>query len=254
MYAETYINILKDFVDLAHGQGWTEVGFQIYLNNKGSLHEEEKAPWILDEPASFWDYRALRYYGELTDQGASGPQNLHIDYRIDISRPEFCRGQLDGRADLWVVSSWAFQHYRRLVTDRMERDGLKAWVYGSSNEVHESNRNIQAWALDAWQHGATGIVPWQTVDKSGSALRQADQLGLFIFDQDAEGRTLFRHSARLKAYREAQQLIEYLNLLKQRRQWSQDQMRHFVNQYMELAGEVHKTDEADAWTTAYDTL
>jgi hypothetical protein len=90
------------------------------------LHEATKAPWILDEPASYWDCRALQYYGELTDQG------------------------------LWVVSSWAFQHYRRLVTDRMERDGLKAWVYGSSNRFHDGsavdfaavrtlNRSVQEW-------------------------------------------------------------------------------------------------------------
>ncbi len=87
-----------------------------------------------------------------------------------------------------MVSTWAFQNYRRLVTDRMEQDRLKAWVYGSSNHVHETNRNIQAWALDSWRHGATGLVPWQTVNKDGSALKQADQLGLFIYDQSPLGR------------------------------------------------------------------
>ena len=111
-----------------------------------------------------------------------------------------------------------------------------------------------AWALDAWQDGATGIVPWQTVNKSGSALKEADQLGLFIFDKNAAGETVIRHSLRLKAYREAQQLIEYLNLLQQRRGWSQDQMQRFVNQYVDLNAHVTKTNEADAGTTAYGRL
>ena len=99
----------------------------------------------------------------------------------------------------------------------MQSDGLKAWIYGTSNHVHEANRNIQLWPLDAWQDGATGIAPWQTVNKSGNALKDADQLGLFIFDNDAAGEPIIRHQMRLKAYRNAQQLIEYFNLLQQLR-------------------------------------
>jgi hypothetical protein len=59
---------------------------------------------------------------------------------------------------------------------------------------------------------------------------------------------------RLKAYREAQQLIEYLHLLKQRQLWSQDQMRGFVNHYVDLDSEVNKTNEEDAGTSAYGRL
>jgi hypothetical protein len=255
-YAETYVNVLQDFTRLAKEKGWNEAGFQVYFNNKGSLKEETKAPWILDEPSGYWDYRALQFFGELTDRGRAsaktgGPK---IDYRIDISRPEFCRGQLAGRGDLWVVSSWAFQHYRRLVTDRVERDGLKVWVYGTSNPVQETNRTIQAWALDSWLGGATGLVPWQTVDKTGDALKTGDQLGLFIFDRDPEGKTVIRHSIRLKAYREAEQLIEYLHLLKAKRGWSLEETRRFVDQFVQLDGEVRKTDEADAGTAAYGRL
>jgi hypothetical protein len=250
-YARTYVNVLQDFAQLAQSKSWTQTGFQVYFNNKGSLAEKTKAPWILDEPSSFWDYRALQFYGELTDRGRKNSPEVKIDYRVDISRPEYCRSQLDGRGDLWVVSSSAFQQYSRLVTDRIERDGLKAWIYGTSNHVHQSNRNIQAWALDAWKEGATGIVPWQTVNKSGSALKEADQLGLFIYDQDPSGEMTIHHSLRLKAYREAQQLIEYLNLLKARRGWSQESMRQFVSQYVDLSLVVTKVNEADAGTSSY---
>lgn len=253
-YSETYINILRDFSRLAKSKGWNQTGFQVYFNNKGSLEELNKAPWILDEPSSYWDYRALQFYGELTDQGLAKTPEIQVNYRIDISRPEYCRGQLSGRGDLWVVSSSAFQNYRRLVTDRIQQDGLKAWVYGTSNHVHDSNRNIQAWALDAWRDGATGIVPWQTVDKSGKALKEADQLGIFIFDTQPDGEIQIRHSMRLKAYREAQQLIEYLNLLKTKRSWSQQQMRQFVSQYVQLKSEVITKNEADAGTSGFSRL
>jgi hypothetical protein len=253
-YSQTYVNILQDFARLARSKNWTDTGFQVYFNNKGSMQELSKAPWILDEPAAFWDYRALRYYGDLTDRGRMVEPEISLDYRIDISRPEFARGQLDGRPDLWVVSSSAFRDYRRLVTDRIERDGLKVWIYGTSNHVHESNRNLQAWALDSWQHGATGIVPWQTVNKDGSALTKADQLGLFIYDRDQSGEVVVRHSLRLKAYRDTEQLIEYLTLLKQRRQWSQQTMREFVGQFVQFSGSVQKLNDDDAGTSSYDRL
>jgi hypothetical protein len=253
-YAETYVNILHDFAKVADARGWNETGFQVYFNNKGSLAEKSKAPWILDEPSSFWDYRALQFYGELTDQGHAGNQNLKIQHRVDISRPEYCRGQLDGRSDLWVVATSAFQNYRRLITDRMESDQLRVWIYGTSNHVHETNRNIQAWAVDSWQYGAEGIVPWQTVNKSGSALAEADQLGLFIFDTDASGETVIRHSMRLKAYRDAQQMIEYLNLLKNRRNWTPKQMQDFVHHYVQVDASVSKTNEDDAGTTNFNRL
>lgn len=253
-YAKTYVNILADFMRVAESKGWTQTGFQVYFNNKGSLKDQAKAPWILDEPSAWWDYRALQFYGELTDQGKQKSSEVPVSYRVDISRPEYCRGQLSQRDDLWVVSSWAFEHYRRLVTDRMERDGLRVWIYGTSNHVHETNRNILGWALDAWQHGATGLVPWQTVNKTGSAMTEADQLGLFIFDKDEAGKTVIRHSMRLKAYREVQQCIEYLNLLQQKRSWSHEQMRQFVGHYTILNAQVSKVNEEDAGTTAYGQL
>ncbi len=250
-YATTYVNVLKSFVELAAANQWTDAGFQVYFNNKGSVQELTKSPWILDEPSSYWDYRALRYYGELTDQAVRSGSLSNVRYRIDISRLEFCRGQLDGRSDLWIVASSAFQNYRRLVTDRMQQDGLVVWVYGTANHVHEPNRNLQAWALDAWSSGATGLVPWQTVDKSGAAMKSADQLGLFIFDQGSDGQPVIRHSLRLKAFREAQLLIEYLTLLKAKQQWNHDQLSRFIRHYVPLKASVTKLNEADAGTTNY---
>jgi hypothetical protein len=180
--------------------------------------------------------------------------DVRVDYRIDISRPEFCRGQLDGRRDLWVVSSAAFATHRRLVTDRMAADGLEAWVYGTANHVHDSNRAIEAWVLDAWTSGASGVVPWQTVDKSGRALTEADQLGLFIFDRDADGHTSVRHSLRLKAFREAEQLVEHLALLEARLGWVREETRAFVRHHVDLAGSVAQADADDAGTPGFTAL
>lgn len=248
IYAATYENILRDFTRLARERGWNATDFQVYFNNKGSLQEVAKAPWILDEPTSFWDYRALQYYGERTDQGKMAATDVRVDYRVDISRPEFCRGQLQGRDDLWVVSTWAFQNYPRLVRDRMLQDGLKVWVYGTANHIHENNRAMQAWILDAWLGGAVGVVPWQTVDKTGRALKEADQLGLFIFDETASDKFAVRHSLRLKAFRDAEQLIAYLTELERREGWTREQTGSFVQQSVLWTSSVAKSNEADAGT------
>jgi predicted nucleic-acid-binding protein len=92
------------------------------------------------------------------------------------------------------------------------------------------------------------------VHGSGDALKTADQLGIFIFDQDSAGQNVIRHSIRLKAYREAQQLIEYLNLLKSKQNWSQAEVNQFVNRYVDLNTQVNKIDGADAGTSAYTRL
>lgn len=247
-YAATWTAILQDFGRLANSKGWTKTGFQVYLNNKGSLNEQEKSPWVLDEPAGFWDYRALRYYGELADAGRAGHQDLQIDYRIDISRPEYTRGELDGRADHWVVSAGAFAAYRSLVQEQQRQHALKIWIYGTTPDVDQSSRSLHAWAVDSWLAGAAGLVPWQTVNKSGSALKEADTLGVFIMDSSAGERPAVRQTLRLKAWRDTQQLIEYLTLLKARRGLSTTQMQQFVADHVSIKTEVRQRNEDDAGT------
>ena len=254
LYAKTYENLLADFTQVAERNGWKETGFHVYFNNKGSLNELSKAPWILDEPASYWDYRALQYYGEMTDRGRNAGTEVQLDYRVDISRPEYCRGMLSGRRDLWVVSSSAFENYSRLVMDRIRDENLKVWVYGTTNPVSVSNRQTVAWALEAWKKGAQGIVPWQTVDKTGKSLSTADTLGLFIFDRDAEGQIAIRHSMRLKAYREVEQLIEVLTLVQSHRGWSDEQLRAVIEGWVQLQGQTHKINDADAGQTEYGNV
>ena len=251
IYAETFVNIMQDFLALARREGWTRTGFQFYCNNKGSLKDATKAPWILDEPASYWDYRALAYYGDLARQAEGNDSPVRLRYRIDISRPEFDRGQLGGKADLWVLATGAFHEYHRLAADRAEQTGERIWVYGSSNNVEESNRTIEAWVLDIYRGGGWGAVPWQTVNKDGSAMTKADQLGLFIFTKGRDGPAAIRHSMRLAAYRSAEQTVEYLELARRRAGLAPGQMRAFIDHYLNLAGGTRSAYADDAGTPEY---
>jgi hypothetical protein len=254
VYAETFVNIVKDFIRVAEREGWNQTGFQVYLNNKGSLKDANKAPWILDEPAAYWDYHALSFYADLLKQGKGEKCPINVEFRIDISRPQFARGQLDRKAALWVVSSSAFKDYFRLINDRREREGTRMWVYGSSNSPEDSNRSIQAWALESYRGGAEGIVPWQTIDRDGSSLKQADPLGIFIMVPHEGGPATLHHSMRLKAYRRAQQDIEYLNLLKRKLKWTDGQLRAFIDHYVTLGGNVNQASAEDAGTARFTHL
>lgn len=245
-YAETFVNVLQSFVELAKEKRWKETGFQVYFNNKGSLNDLTRSPWVLDEPAGFWDYRALGWYGKLCDRGRANAGHVDISYRIDISRPEFTRSQLDGRSDLWVVAGSAFRSYRNLVQERQRRDNLKIWVYGSTSPVDESARAIDFWLLDSWNGGATGVVPWQTLDKTGDALKLADPLALFIMEKTAEDRYAIRSSLRLKAFSQTQQMIEKLNLLHETGRFQSSGVESVVQTILNIPMTVRKVSEDDA--------
>ena len=253
-YTATFQSLVRDFIRLAKQHGWTDTGFQIYLNNKGAPDDPKKNPWVLDEPSGYYDYRALAYYADLVQQAKGTACPIRLDYRIDISRPQFDRGELWGKSDLWVVNMGSMRNHPRLVADRRERSGEQLWVYGTSNPVEESNRTIEAWVLEAFGLGASGLVPWQTIDQTGQALTKADQLGLFIFDQQPDGKQLIRPTLRLKAYREAEQTIELLLLVQQQLGLTDAQLREFVNRYVPLAGSTKTASAEDAGTAEYGRL
>lgn len=251
MYVRTYMDAIRDFIKDAKVAGWIRTGFQIYLNNKGKLDDLKLSPWVLDEPSSFWDYRALAYYSDLTRQSNVGENPLPIKFRIDISRPEFERGQLYKKADLWVVNLEAFKNYHRVLFDRVERTGEEIWTYGSSNNVEDSNHFIQAWLLESYLGGAKGIVPWQTIARGKGAMEKGDQLAIFLLLEEAGQEPAVHHSMRLKAFRRAQQDIEYLELLRKKLNLSPGQLSAFVNSYIMLGGELVKKSDDDAGTLKF---
>ncbi len=254
LYAQTFKDVLRDFLRIADEHRWRETGFQIYFNNKGDLDDPKRCPWVLDEPASFWDYRALAYYADLVRGAKADGPPIRAEFRIDISRPEFDRGLLLGKADLWVVSGQAFAQYHRVVMDRSETTGERIWVYGAAVPAHQSSRAIMAWAISAYRDGASGLVPWQTINRDGSALRKADPLGILIVDRQQDGTSAIRATFRLKAFRRAQQDIEYLELARKKLRWTGGQLRAFVDHYLPLRGTVEKKDETDAGTSSFDAL
>ena len=214
-YRATLVEVSRQFAEHIRKRGWHATIFQFYLNGKNDFKQRgwsrSTSPWLLDEPANFQDFWALRYFAQAFHEGvgqAPGPQGWGVSlwFRADISRPQWQRESLDGLLDYAVVGS-DVRRYRRLVLDRKARDGQMVLEYGGTNPIDASNYQPVAWSIDAWSMGLDGVLPWQTVGNA-SSWEKADELALFYPGRTpAEGSV---PSIRLKAYRRGQQDVEYL--------------------------------------------
>ncbi|HUT33334.1 MAG TPA: DNRLRE domain-containing protein [Planctomycetota bacterium] len=216
-YRETFVKVSRLFAEHFAAKGWNDTFLQFYLNNKSNFKERGwsrgASPWILDEPASFQDYWALRWFAAAFHEGAAAARGkAKVGYRIDISRPEWERDCLEPLNDFYVCSG-VFRKYRRMILDRQRRNGMIIFEYGSSNPIEAPNVQPAGWCVSAWCLGADGVLPWQTIGNDGS-WANADECSVF-YPGSKVGSGEPIPSVRLKAYRRGQQDVEYLTLLTQ---------------------------------------
>jgi hypothetical protein len=229
-----------------HARGWKDTLFQGFLNNKVDYKSKGwsrgSSPWLLDEPANFQDFWALRYFAMAFHEGVSqttGPAKLL--FRCDISRPQWQRDSLDGLLDYNVIGG-AMRQYHRTVMDRKAAEGQIVVEYGSSNAIEDSNVQPVGWCLDAWSLGCDGVLPWQTVG-TGDSWKTADPLALF-YPSRSGGSPV--PSIRLKAYRRGQQDVEYLTLIAAQNHEPRWAIGGRVHDALRLAGERRSAGGEDA--------
>ena len=258
-YRRAFVIAARQITAHVQARRWIETLFQGFLNNKNNFKERgwsrATSPWLLDEPASFQDYWALRYFAQAFHEGinqasagrgqtsAAAPR---LVFRADISRPQWQRDTFDGLLDYNVLAS-SFRKYPRMVLDRKRKWGEIALEYGSTNAVEGSNLQPVAWCLDVWTLGADGVIPWQTVGTAES-WDQADDLSLFYPPRRAGSRPSPIPSIRLKAYRRGQQDVEYLTL------WSQlhNEPRWAVGQQVRASLKLAGTRQGTGFTGGED--
>jgi len=277
-YRSAFVATAREFAAHIQARRWTETLFQGFLNNKCDFKERgwsrATSPWLLDEPANFQDYWALRYFArafheginQAWEAGAGSRSNSappspgasaapRLVFRADISRPQWQRDSLDGLLDYLAVNS-AMRTYPDLVFERKRALGEIVVEYGGTNPVEASNVQPAGWCLDAWSLGADGILPWQTVGTADSWER-ADELSLFYPGRGRGPGSAPIPSIRLKAYRRGQQDVEYLALwssLHKEPRWAVGAQ---VRAALKLAGTRQGTDFAggeDAGRIEFDRL
>jgi len=241
-YRETFVKVSRLFAQHFAEKGWNDTFLQFYLNNKNNYKERGwsrgASPWILDEPASFQDYWALRWFATAFHEGAAAARGkTKLGYRIDISRPQWERDCLEPLTDFYVCSG-VFRKYRRMILDRQRRNGMVIFEYGSSNPIEASNVQPAGWCVSAWCLGADGVLPWQTIGNAGS-WATADELSLF-YPGNNVARAEPVPSVRLKAYRRGQQDVEYLMLLTQALNAPRWAVGQAVQEQLRLVASAHK--------------
>lgn len=256
-YRASFVNVAKQFAAHANAKGWNDTLFQGFLNNKVDYKRNGwsrgSSPWLLDEPQSFQDFWALRYFAKAFHEGiGQAPGKAKMVFRSDISRPMWQRDSLDGLNDYNVVNS-DFRRYRRMVLDRKQANRELVIEYGSANAIGRSNLQAVAWSIDAWGLGADGVLPWLTVG-TAKAWQDAEATSLFYPIRPGELEPI--PSIRLKAYRRGQQDVEYLTLLAlllKEPRWAIGQQ---VRTALQLKGLKEGTGAAgeDAGVLSYDQL
>ena len=228
----------RQFTEHFQTKKWNDTLFHVFLNGKDNFKRNGwsrgTSPWLLDEPANFQDYWALRYFGKAFHEGRNqAPGQAKLVFRCDISRPQWQRDALDGLLDYNVVGG-AMRPYPRIVMDRKAANGEIVVEYGGSNAIEDANMQPVGWSLDSWSLGSDGVLPWQTIG-NGNSWRRADPLSLFYPGRGAREREPIP-SIRLKAYRRGQQDVEYLTLLSQVKDEPRWAVGQRVREALHLAG------------------
>ena len=253
-YAEEFKAGCREFARHIRSKEWQGTCFQFYLNNKMNYKldgwSRASSPWILDEPSSYRDFAALRYFGELFHE-ATGQIGAPIRFRCDISRPQWQRNSLDGLMGVNVVSGDTFRRFNHLVNERKERNGEFMYTYGTTCRPEEGAVQPVAWSLDAWLGGADGIVPWQTIGRNES-WKKSDELALFY--PGREGTPSVVASQRLKAYRRGQQDVEYLIALQQKMDCPRWDVSQAVRKEFGLSGVQRSQYAEDAGTLQFQDV
>lgn len=237
-YRRAFVEVSRQMAEHFNQRGWHDTLFQCFQNGKNNFKENGwsrgSSPWLLDEPANFQDYWALRWFGLAFHEGADAAAGrAKLVFRCDISRPEWQRDSLDDVLDYNVVGG-AFRRYRRMVLDRQPARNQLVIEYGSANAIEDSNVQPAGWCVDAWSLGADGVLPWQTIGRPNS-WDEPDRLSLFY--PAPPGSDGPAPSLRLKAFRRGQQDVEYLTLWMRSTGLPRWAVGEAVRQLLRLTGE-----------------
>ena len=265
-YKETFQTAAREFAKHIIEQNWNQTSFLFFLNNKMNYKRNgwsrASSPWLLDEPQSFQDFAALKFFGELFLKSVNSLPyiaNLQakspIQFRADVSYPQWQRNSLDRILGVNVVGGGAFRQYNRVVIDRKERFNQTLYTYGTTCEPEEGAYQPVIWSLDAWSLGADGIIPWQTIGNADS-WKSSDALALFYPKPRGDGEDMpdVLASLRLKGYRRGQQDIEYLTLLQKKLNRSRHDIEGLVRAKLNLVSKNTVNSSEDAGTLSYDAV
>jgi len=237
VYRNGVANVVADWFRHAQDKGWTRTFFQSYLNHKWN-YQGCAALWTLEECSVADDFRAVGYLHQLFRNGQAQAQapDVRWQFRIDIStRWVQHYGQLDDRINLSMInlesSDW---HWPALGYRRLQQEEPETWFwYGGGHAPYESSLGSARLFLKGWSQGLDGALPYW--DSFQTDWVNAATLSVVYSGQSVPGFGRFDGpvaGVRMKTMRNAQQLIELLNLASRQTGWSRERItRALLDQY-----------------------
>ncbi len=239
-YKDAFLAVQKQYVEHFKEKGWNATEMQCFYGGKATHRVEYRVNmwWTTDEPYHWSDWLAVEFFNRLWAQGrkAIGANPAQWVARSDISRPNWQGRVLEGIIDTQYGAMGSAANNRRLRILHQDT-GVKINDYGSANADSSSNTQSVTVLLKVYLGGGNAHLPWQTL--GGDSALDLGDLGagggnaLLVpgnrFGQPVVG------DARLKAFREGQQIIEYLTLLAKRRGLKREQLNAMIEKSMNIA-------------------
>jgi len=232
-YRAAFSGVQQQFIEHFEEQGYQQTEMQCFFGGKARhrVRYHRNAWWTTDEPYHWQDWFALRFFDDLWNAGVPPGFESRWVARADVSRPEWLPGGLGPAAAVVYYGGFDNPADTRRCRDIANQWGVSARVYGSVNPDGRSNLGTVAWLLYAWQQGATGVLPWQTLGNKG-ALDNGDRAapggGASLLVSGERFGLPVVADMRVRALRDAQQLTEYLAILGERQGLDRDQIQSLV--------------------------
>ena len=194
-YRRAFVAAARQIAAHFQAKRWTETLFQGFLNNKNNFKasgwSRGSSPWLLDEPANFQDYWALRYFARAFHEG------INQALATGKAKPRLLKRQLPtpGLPRRYLAAAMAARQPRRparlprgrLAMRTVSAAGLRAQATASARSCSSTarptrsrprtfSRSAGAWTPGRWV--PTVSLPWQTIGTAGS-WKQGDELALF---------------------------------------------------------------------------
>ncbi len=256
-YQDAFVTCTSDFVRHFEEKKYNRTLAEGFFNNKWSFSQDGLGgtAWVLDEPSTFLDWNALRFYSGLFHTGLKEKKETRFVFRGDVSRPNWQGSCMDGLMELMNSNNEQFQ-LPDIMREHRRRMPAMLYTYGAANSPDRSNLETVAWCLKAHCMGCDGVVPWQSLggDKSFDVGDLPDQGNALIVD----GRKRFGVNAiaslRVFAFRQGAQLVELLRLLEIKKGWSRAHSGALVSQIIPLGAEFKQGFADDATPLKFEKL
>ncbi len=274
-YRRAFVTAARQIAAHFAAKGWTETLFQGFLNNKNNFKargwSRGSSPWLLDEPANFQDYWALRYFARAFHEGINqaardraGSRSAAVPTRSSASSPSAAApgssseptsrdrsgGEIASTACSTIMSSAAPCETIR-ISSPSESDASVKSCSNTARPTPSRARTFSRWG-GASMSGAWGRWRHPLADRGNVGIMGPRRRAGVVLSGMGESRTA-RSSAglpipsiRLKAYRRGQQDVEYLALwssLHKEPRWSVGSQ---VRAALKLAGTRQATGTTDA--------